>query len=288
MRRPMSDAASEPATIVPPKKEKGIVQDYAEFLLKLGVFVFILRSFIFAPFSIPSESMLPRLFVGDYLIVTKWNYGYSKHSLPWSVPLIPGRIFASVPTPGDVVVFKAPPANDTDLIKRVIGVPGDVIQMRNGVLWLNGKPVPKVRIVDFVQAVTPNTVCLPKSDPSRIDVPPPASQETASDGSLRCRYAQFRETLPNGKSYNVLDFGPTIPDNTQAYTVPQGHVFMMGDDRDNSGDSRFEAGGFGFVPIENLVGKAQFSVFSTDGSANYLLPWTWFTAARWGRIGEGF
>ncbi len=284
MRGPMS----EPAAIAPPKKEKGIFQDYAEFLLKLGLFVFVLRSFIFAPFSIPSESMLPRLFVGDYLIVTKWNYGYSKHSLPFSVPLIPGRIFASVPARGDVAVFKAPPANDTDLIKRVIGVPGDVVQMRDGVLWLNGKPVPKVRIADFVQTVTPNTVCLPKSDPPRADLPPPPSQETASDGTLRCRYARFRETLPDGKSYEVLDFGPTFPDNTQEYRVPENHVFMMGDDRDNSGDSRVEAGGFGVVPIENLVGKAQFTVFSTDGSANYLLPWTWFTAARWGRIGEGF
>jgi len=271
----MSDAPA--TTIDPPKKEKGIVQDYAEFLLKLGIFVFILRSFIFAPFSIPSESMLPRLFVGDYLIVTKWNYGYSKHSLPWSVPLIPGRIFSSIPTRGDVVVFKAPPANDTDLIKRVIGVPGDVIQMRDGVLWLNGKPIPKVRIADFVQDVSPNTHCLTAAAP-----------ETGSDGTARCRYARFRETLPGGKSYDVLDFGPTIPDNTQPYTVPENNIFMMGDDRDNSGDSRLEAGGFGFVPIENVVGKAQFSVFSTDGSANYLLPWTWFTAARWGRIGEGF
>jgi len=271
----MSDASA--TTIDPPKKEKGIVQDYAEFLLKLGIFVFILRSFIFAPFSIPSESMLPRLFVGDYLIVTKWNYGYSKHSLPWSIPLIPGRIFKSIPTRGDVVVFKAPPANDTDLIKRVIGVPGDVVQMRDGVLWLNGAPIPKVRIADFVQPVSPNTHCLTAE-----------AAETATDGTARCRYARFRETLPGGKTYNVLDFGPTMPDNTQAYTVPENNIFMMGDDRDNSGDSRLEAGGFGFVPIENVVGKAQFTVFSTDGSANYMLPWTWFTAARWGRIGEGF
>lgn len=277
MRAAMSDTASEPAAIAPPKKEKGVFQDYAEFLLKLGIFVFVLRSFIFAPFSIPSESMLPRLFVGDYLIVTKWNYGYSKHSLPFSVPLIPGRIFASIPARGDVAVFKAPPANDTDLIKRVIGVPGDVVQMRDGALWLNGKPIPKVRIADFVQTVTPNTKCLTA-----------ASVETGSDGVARCRYARFRETLPSGKSYEVLDFGPGDADTTQAYTVPENHVFMMGDDRDNSGDSRFEARGFGFVPIENLVGKAQFTVFSTDGSANYLLPWTWFTAARWGRIGEGF
>jgi hypothetical protein len=114
----MSDTDQAPITA--PAKHKSETRDFAEFLVKLAIFVFILRSFIFAPFSIPSESMLPRLFVGDYLIVTKWNYGYSRHSLPWSLPLIPGRIFAKLPARGDVIVFKAPPANDTDLIKRVI------------------------------------------------------------------------------------------------------------------------------------------------------------------------
>lgn len=276
----MSD--TDQAPIVAPAKQKSETRDFAEFLVKLAIFVFILRSFIFAPFSIPSESMLPRLFVGDYLIVTKWNYGYSKHSLPWSLPLIPGRIFANLPARGDVIVFKAPPANDTDLIKRVIGLPGDFIQMRDGQLFINGAGVAKVRVADFVQTVSPNTHCLI-----------PAAAESGSDGVQRCRYMQFRETLPGsdsapGKSYNVLDFGPTPQDNTQVYTVPEGHIFMMGDDRDDSGDSRLEAGGFGFVPIENIVGKAQFSVFSTDGSANWILPWTWVSAARWNRIGEGF
>jgi signal peptidase I len=267
-------ADTPPIPIDAPKSE---TRDFLEFLLKLGVVIFILRSFICAPFSIPSESMLPRLFVGDYLIVTKWNYGYSRHSLPWSVPLIPGRIFASIPERGDVIVFKAPPANDTDLIKRVIGIPGDRVQMRGGQLFLNEQAIPKVRIADFIQTVTPNTHCLTEE-----------AVETAPDGTQRCRYQRFRETLPGGKSYDVLDFGPRIPDNTQVYTIPAGHVFMMGDDRDDSGDSRFEAGGFGFVPIENIVGKARFTVFSTDGSASYILPWTWFTAGRWHRIGDGF
>lgn len=276
----MSDTDQPP--IAAPAKPKSETRDFAEFLVKLAIFVFILRSFIFAPFSIPSESMLPRLFVGDYLVVTKWNYGYSKHSLPWSLPLIPGRVFAKLPARGDVIVFKAPPANDTDLIKRVIGLPGDFIQMRDGQLFINGAGVAKVRVADFVQMVSPNTHCLI-----------PAAAERGTDGTQRCRYMQFRETLPGtdnapGKSYNVLDFGPTPQDNTQVYTVPEGHIFMMGDDRDDSGDSRFEAGGFGFVPIDNIVGKAQFSVFSTDGSANWILPWTWVSAARWHRIGEGF
>lgn len=278
---PEVQTPAAPSQVAP--KTKSETRDFAEFLVKLAIFVFILRSFIFAPFSIPSESMLPRLFVGDYLIVTKWNYGYSKHSLPWSLPIIPGRVFAKLPARGDVIVFKAPPANNTDLIKRVIGLPGDFVEMRDGQLFINGAGVPKVRIADFVQTVTPNTHCLT-----------PAAAERGSDGVQRCRYMQFRETLPGsepgavGKSYNVLDFGPTPQDNTQTYTVPEGMIFMMGDDRDDSGDSRLEAGGFGFVPIENIVGKAQFSVFSTDGSANYLLPWTWFSAARWERIGEGF
>lgn len=278
---PEVQTPAAPSQVAP--KTKSETRDFAEFLVKLAIFVFILRSFIFAPFSIPSESMLPRLFVGDYLIVTKWNYGYSKHSLPWSLPIIPGRVFAKLPARGDVIVFKAPPANNTDLIKRVIGLPGDFVEMRDGQLFINGAGVPKVRIADFVQTVTPNTHCLT-----------PAAAERGSDGVQRCRYMQFRETLPGsepgavGKSYNVLDFGPTPQDNTQTYTVPEGMIFMMGDDRDDSGDSRLEAGGFGFVPIENIVGKAQFGVFSTDGSANYLLPWTWFSAARWERIGEGF
>ena len=262
-----------------PPKAKSETRDFLQFLLKLGIFVFILRSFIFAPFSIPSESMVPRLLTGDYLIVTKWNYGYSKHSFPWSLPLIPGpdRLFGSVPARGDVVVFKKPPENKIDYIKRVIGLPGDMVQMKNGQLFINGQPVLKKRIADFLVDETPNTQCYG-----------PQFTETASDGKRRCRYPQYRETLPEGKSYNVLDLAPIAADDTQVYTVPQGQFLAMGDNRDNSADSRLEAGGFGFVPMENLVGKATVSVFSTDGSASWVLPWTWFTAVRWERIGEGF
>ena len=262
-----------------PPKAKSEARDFMQFLLKLGIFVFILRSFIFAPFSIPSESMVPRLLTGDYLIVTKWSYGYSRYSFPRGLPLIPGpkRLFQSVPDRGDVVVFKEPPKNDVDYIKRVIGLPGDLVQMKGGQLFINGQPVAKKRLPDFLLPETPNTHCY-------------AAQftEAGSDGMNRCRYPQFRETLPNGKSYNVLDLGPVAADDTQVYTVPDGQLFLMGDNRDNSSDSRLEAGGFGFVPMENLVGKARFTVFSTDGSANWVLPWTWFSAARWNRIGEGF
>ena len=255
-------------------------RDFLQFLAKLFIFVLILRSFIFAPFNIPSESMLPRLYVGDYLIVAKWPYGYSKHALPFSVPLIPERILASSPERGDVAVFKAPPGNDVDYIKRVIGLPGDLVQMKAGQLYLNGTAVPKKRIADLVLPVTPNTRCM-MSD----------FEETASNGSIRCRYPRFVETLPNGKSYEVLDLITKDADDTEVFSVPEGHLFMMGDNRDNSEDSRLPAvygGGIGLVPQENLVGRAELIIFSTDGSANWFLPWTWFTAARWSRTGEGF
>jgi signal peptidase I len=195
------------------------------------------------------------------------------------VPLIPGRIFASYPKRGDVVVFKAPPNNDVDFIKRAIGLPGDFIQMRDGVLYLNGTAVPKKRIANLVVPVSPNTHCYR-----------PQFEEQASDGTLRCSYPRFMETLPGGKSYEVLDLDPLgRKDNTDIYTVPEGHVFMMGDNRDDSLDSRYATteSGISLVPIENLVGKAQFIAFSTDGSASWVLPWTWFTAARGSRIGTG-
>jgi signal peptidase I len=267
-------------TAILAKKPPSETREFVTFLLKLAVFVFILRSFVFAPFNIPSESMLPRLYVGDYLLVSKWPYGYSKYSMPFSLPLLPQRILASTPQRGDVAVFKAPPTNNVDFIKRVIGLPGDLIQMKGGQLFLNGVAVPKKRIADMVVPVSPNTQCF--SD---------TFEETASDGSRRCRYPRFRETLPGGKSYNVLDLITIAGDDTEVFSVPAGHLFMMGDNRDNSLDSRFDTegdGGIGIVPQENLVGRAWVTVFSTDGSASWIKPWTWFTAARWSRIGEGY
>ena len=260
----------------PEKKEESLFV----FLIKLALIVAVFRSFIFSPFNIPSESMLPRLVNGDYLLAAKWPYGYSKYSLPFSVPLIPGRLFAAQPERGDIVILKAPPGNDVDYIKRVIGLPGDQIQMKGGQLWLNGKPVTKRKVADFEIAVSPNTHCYL-----------PQFEATRADGTAVCRYPQYRETLPGGRAYTVLDLGQTPQDDTPPTIVPEAHLFLMGDNRDNSLDSRFPAvadQGIGIVPQANLVGRASIMMFSTDGSAEWIKPWTWFTAARWDRIGGTF
>lgn len=270
------------------KSETG---DFLLFLVKLGLFVFILRSFIVSPFNIPSESMQPRLLIGDYLLVAKWPYGYSRYSLPFSLPLIPGRILPHTPDRGDVVVFKAPPTQRQDYIKRVIGVQGDLVQVKDGVVYLNGNPIPKKRVEDLMLPVTQNMLDAAQRENAPSPCYRPAFEDRAADGKPICRYPQYRETLPNGKSYNVLDLENGIADNTEVFVVPEGHLFLMGDNRDRSADSRFPAvdgAGIGFVPEQNLVGKALISVFSTNGSANWLLPWTWFTAARISRVGEGF
>lgn len=274
---PPPEAPLQPAK--PAKKDRK-EDSFPVFLVKLVLIVAFFRSFVFSPFNIPSESMLPRLENGDYLLAAKWPFGYSSYSLPFSAPLLPHRIFASQPKRGDVVIFKAPPGNKTDYIKRVIGLPGDTVQMIGGQLHLNGVPVPKVKIADLVIPVSANTVCIA-----------PEFEATEQDGKATCHYPQFRETTPEGKSYNVLDLGYRPQDDTPPVIVPAGQVFLMGDNRDNSMDSRFpavEGGGIGLVPQDNLVGRATVVMWSTDGSANWLLPWTWFTAARYDRIGGTF
>ena len=268
------------ANDVTTKPQRSETSETFRFLLKLAVVVLILRSFIFAPFSIPSESMLPRLLIGAYLFVSKWNYGYSRWSLPAGVPLIPGRIFGSTPARGDVVVFRAPEVLDHDVIKRVIGLPGETVQMRQGTVYLNGKAIPKLRIADFTIPLTANFNA-EKCGAPFVDV--------VANVQI-CRYPRFRETLPGGRSYEVLDQAE-LPDrdDTGLYTIPAGHIFVMGDNRDDSGDSRFPApNGMGYVPLENVEGKAVVNFFSTDGDAEWLKPWTWVSAARWSRIGEGF
>jgi len=281
MTAAMTDSATaQPETpdSTPPAKKEKEEGSFLMFLLKLVIFVLVFRTLVFTSFSIPSESMMPRLLVGDFLFASKWPYGYSQASLPFDPTVGPGRLFGSLPERGDVVIFKHP-VDRTDYVKRVIGLPGDQIQMVAGVLHINGTPVKRVKDQDFILPIRPDGRCTQARYTQR-----------QPSGQFVCSYPQFRETLPNGVSYDTLDLGLTPQDTTQPVIVPAGMLFMMGDNRDNSLDSRFpaEAGrGVGLVPLDNVVGKASFMFFSTDGNAEWLKPWTWFTATRWSRIGHG-
>jgi signal peptidase I len=215
----------------------------------------VIRTVLIQPFSIPSGSMRPTLLEGDYLFVTKWAYGYSRHSLPFSPNLFSGRIWGAEPERGDVAVFKYPPNPSLDYIKRVIGLPGDTVQMREGVLHINGEPVPR-EMIGVVEDVDITELARP------VEV--------------------WRETMPNGVSYDTLDLTPnSIGDNTREFEVPEGHFFMMGDNRDNSTDSRFSVG---YVPYDHLVGRANIIFFSISGGASPLEIWRWPTEVRFGRI----
>ena len=252
------------------------------FLVILAILAWALRSFVVAPFNIPTGSMLPTLYIGDYLLVAKWPYGYSRYSFPFTFPSFNGRVFPRAPKRGDVVVFR-PPGADTEFVKRVIGLPGDTIAVLNGMLILNGQPLPRREMRPFAMPVSPNSPC-------KV-VPPATPFVTNVRGQIYCLYPAYRETLPGGPSYTVLDqVENPRADDFPAIKVPPGHVVMMGDNRDDSLDSRFSLaeGGIGLVPIENLVGRGLVTFWSTDGSASYVKPWTWFTALRGGRIGNGY
>lgn len=213
------------------------------------------RSFLFEPFSIPSGSMLPTLKVGDYLFVSKYSYGYSRYSLPFGLLPVRGRIFGGEPARGDVIVFRRPGQEDVDFIKRLIGLPGDRIQVRNSTVYINDRAVAR-QVVDI---------------------------DSTEAGST-----PFMETLPNGRQYMVLEvesgFANSRSDNTRVFHVPPGHYFFMGDNRDRSNDSRL---GVGMVPRQNLVGRAEFLFFSHNGSARLWQFWRWFGAIRFGRIFSG-
>lgn len=252
------------------------------FILGVVIIAWAFRSFVLQPFFIPSGSMLPTLYVGDYLAVAKWPYGYSRYSFPFEFPSIKGHFFGGLPSRGDVVVFHHP-AENADLIKRVIGLPGDVVEVRGGRLFLNGHIVARQPLKPAMVPVSPNSPC-------RV-VPPAEPNVIVANGQPSCIYHAFLETLPGGPSYVVLDQVENGPaDDFEATRVPAGHLFLMGDNRDDSLDSRFPTfeGGVGMLPVENLIGRAQFTFWSTDGSASYFKPWTWFTASRIGRIGNEY
>lgn len=252
------------------------------FILSVAILAWLFRSFIVQPFYIPSGSMLPSLYVGDYLIVEKWPYGYSRYSFPFGKPAFEGRLLSGLPKRGDVAVFRHPVEN-SDLIKRVIGLPGDTVEVRGGRLFLNGQAVQRRPLPAVQVPVSPNSPC-------RV-VPPAEPTLATTNGQSACVYSAFIESLPGGPSYTVLDQVRSGPaDDFPATTVPAGHVFLMGDNRDDSLDSRFPTveGGVGMLPVENLVGRAEFTFFSTDGSSSYLKPWTWFTALRGSRVGNGY
>jgi signal peptidase I len=215
-----------------------------------------LRSLVYEPFNIPSESMLPRLMVGDYILVAKWPYGYGRYSLPLGLPLIEGRIGGALPVRGDIIVFKTPRDNRTDYIKRVIGLPGDTVALAAGQVVLNGRPLPQRPAAPF-------------AIPAGV-----TGCETAAPGT-GCRFPSFIETLPGGRHYAIIDrITGDIRDDMAVVSVPDGHVFVLGDNRDDSADSRFSIaeGGVGLVPLANLIGRADRIFFSVDPQMRRVRP----------------
>ncbi|GAB5347348.1 signal peptidase I [Alteriqipengyuania sp. 357] len=236
-----------------------------------------LRTFAFSLFTIPSESMMPSLMPGDTIAAKKWPYGYSSNSLPFDIPLIPGRWFAHQPQRGDIVIFKHP-VDGTDYVKRVIGLPGDTVELRGGYVLLNGQILSQSASDDAIVPITPNTPCEWGG-----------AESVRPTGGADCHYRRNREYLPSGVNYDVIDFGRTPQDDWGPRTVPEGTMFLLGDNRDNSMDSRFPAvpgGGIGFVPQRLLVAQPGAILWSTDGTERWRDPSSWLPAIRRERTGQ--
>lgn len=251
-------------------------------LLGLVLIALLFRSLVVAPFTIPSGSMLPQLWVGDYLLVAKWPYGYSRFSFPFAQPAFAGRLFARLPERGDIILFKHPGDHGEVLVKRVIGLPGDRVGVNGGMLLVNRQRVPRELIAPFALPISANSPCRVASGAT------PMVTRT-QDGSRQCRYPAYRETLPGGRSYVVLD-QIDLPafDDFAEVMVPPGRLFLLGDNRDDSSDSRLPlaAGGIGMLPLDHLIGRALVIYWSTDGSADLARPWTWLPALRGARVGR--
>lgn len=237
------------------RKTGGVRETIRTLVYAIAIALFV-RTFAYEPFNIPSGSMKPTLLVGDYLFVSKFAYGYSKYSLPLGLPLFSGRIFEALPERGDVAVFKLPTDNKTDYIKRIVGLPGDQLQMIEGILHINGEPAELEAIGPFIDDMDGRQIAVPL----------------------------YSETLPGSdRQHFVLDLTERGRlDNTGVFEVPPGHVFAMGDNRDNSLDSRTDA--VGYIPVENLIGRAELLMFSVDGSARIWELWKWPWSIRYDRI----
>lgn len=238
------------------KKKDGLLETVKTVVYAILIAV-VFRTLLFQPFWIPSGSMKSTLLIGDYLFISKYSYGYSRHSLPFSFPPFDGRIWGGEPERGDVIVFKHPRTGE-DYIKRLIGLPGDKVQMREGVVYLNGEPLAQERTNFFVEDIDPGrTKCV---------------ERATVEGEVRCVKEAFKETLPSGRSYTVLnaDGNSGGSDNTRIFTVPAENYFFVGDNRDNSNDGRMDVG---FVPYENLVGRAELIALSSDGP--FYQIWNW-------------
>jgi signal peptidase I len=279
------EASAEPDAPQAEKTEEGsALWREIRGLLWVLVAVLAFHSFVAKPFYIPSESMMPGLLTGDRLVVSKYPYGFSWVSPSFHVlPPMKGRLLGKLPKRGDIVIV-TPPGTRTDYIKRVIGLPGDTVQMVNGGLIINGQPVKRVAEAPDMVPVDANSPCGSPHDPALYDF-----RVQGADGKIYCRVPIVRETMPGGRTYETVELGRSTEDNFGPITVPAGHLWLMGDNRDDSADSRvpeWQGGLGGPVPWENIGGRAEFITFSLDGTSKWWNPLTWFEALRHGRAGR--